>query len=243
MSTAPSAYDQAAGQVVDMMVSGLPFVAVEDAIDVTPVRQEEKTTLWHLAWSLRPRSRSASGDPADASRIDRAKLRDGSEIRIRPVEGQEAKLLVFLQALSPHSRRLRFGSTSSNLHQAARVAARADGPEHVGAVALDDTDRIVAHAACVRLEEARAEVAVAVDENRRHLGLATILLALMAREAEQHGIRDLTAEVQPQNFAMCSIFRDRFNASAHHKEGQGEIMFEFQSAAWRRAIGRFRTTV
>jgi hypothetical protein len=166
------------------------------------------------------------------------KLRDGSEIRIRPVEGQANGVLAFLQGLPPRSRRLRFGSTSLNLRREARLAARADGPEHLGAVGVDDADRIVAHAACVRVRPAEAEVAVAVDETRRQLGLATILLALVAREAEQHGIRDLIAEVQPYNSAMCSIFRDRFKASADYR--QGEIRFEFPSSAWRRAADRLQ---
>ncbi len=57
MSTASTAYDQAAGRVVDMMVSGLPFAQVEDAIDIAPVRPEEQAALWLLAWSIRPTAR------------------------------------------------------------------------------------------------------------------------------------------------------------------------------------------
>jgi hypothetical protein len=238
MSTASTGYDQAAGRVVDMMVSGLSFAQVEDAIDITPVRPEEQAALWLLAWSIRSTTRRATRVSGGARRIDRVKLRDGSEIRIRPVEGQADGVLAFLQALSPRSRRLRFGSTSLNLRREARLAARADGPEHLGAVAVDDSDRIVAHAACVRVRPVEAEVAVAVDETRRQLGLATILLALVAREAEQHGIRDLIAEVQPYNFEMCSIFRNRFKASADYR--QGEIRFEFPSSAWRRAADRLQ---
>jgi GNAT superfamily N-acetyltransferase len=238
MSTARTAYDQAAGQVVDMMVSGLPFAQVEDAIDITPVRAEEQEALWFLAWSIRSAVRRGTRESGGARRVETIKLRDGTEIRIRPVEGQADGMLAFLQALSPQSRRLRFGSTSLNLRREARLATRADEPEQLGAVAVDDSDRIVAHAACVRLRPAEAEVAVAVDETRRQLGLATILLALVAREAEQHGIRDLIAEVQPYNFAMCSIFRNRFKASADYR--QGEIMFRFPSLAWRRAADRLQ---
>jgi GNAT superfamily N-acetyltransferase len=238
MSTAPTAYDQAAGQVVDMMVLGLPFAQVEDAIDVAPVRPEEQAALWLLAWSHRCSARTAIRGSGQASQIERMKLRDGSQIRIGSDVGQADALLAFLQALSRRSRRLRFGSTSSDPRQLARVTARADGPEHMGAVALDDSDRIVAHAACVRIGPAEAEVAVVVDETRRQLGLATILLALVARRAEQHGIQELIAEVQSHNLAMCSIFRDRFRASADHRED--EIRFEFPSSAWRRAADRLQ---
>jgi GNAT superfamily N-acetyltransferase len=239
MSTARTAYDQAAGQVVDMMVSGLPFTQVEDAIDITPVTVEEQEALWLLAWSIRSAGRRGGRKLGEAPRIDRVKLRDGSAIGIRPVEGQADGLLAFLQALSPRSRRLRFGSTSSNLPHEVRLAALADGPEHLGALAVDDSNRIVAHAACVRLRPAEAEVAVVVDETRRRIGLATVLLAVVARGAEQHGIRDLVAEVQPYNIAMCSIFRDRFKAAADYR--QGEIVFKFPSLAWRRAADRLQT--
>jgi GNAT superfamily N-acetyltransferase len=238
MSTAPTAYDRAAGQVVDMMVLGQPFTHVEDAIDSAPVKPDEQEALWLLAWSIRSAARRGTRKSGAARCIDRVKLRDGSEIRIRPVEGHADGVLAFLQALSPQSRRLRFGSTSLNLRHEARLAARADGPEHLGAIAIDDSDRIVAHAACVRVRAAEAEVAVAVDETRRQLGLATIMLTLVAREAEQHGIRNLIAEVQPYNLAMRSIFRDRFKASANYR--QGDIVFEFPSFAWRRAADRLR---
>ena len=234
MSTASTAYNQAAGRVVDMLVSGLPFAQVEDAIDIAPVNQEEQAALWLLAWSVRSTARTASPKPGQAGQIERVKLRDGSEIRIGSEAGQADEVLAFLQGLSRRSRQLRFGSTSLDPRQVLRVTARAD--EQMGAVALDDSDRVVAHAACVRVGPAEAEVAVAVDETRRQLGLATILLALVARRAEQHGIQGLIAEVQSHNLAMCSIFRDRFRASA--EQLQGEIRFEFPSSAWRRAADR-----
>jgi GNAT superfamily N-acetyltransferase len=238
MSTAPSAYDRAAGQVVDMMASGLPFAQVEDAIDITPVTPEEQAALWLFAWSIRSTARRSTRESGQARHIDRVKLRDGSEIRIGSDVGQADEVLAFLQALSRRSRRLRFGSTSLDPRQLARVITRADGPEQMGAVALDDSDRIVAHAACVRIGPTEAEVAVVVDETRRQLGLATILLALVARRAEQHGIQGLIAEVQSHNLAMCSIFRDRFRASAEHH--QDEIRFVFPSSAWRRAANRLQ---
>jgi hypothetical protein len=239
MTTAPT-YDRAAGQVVDMVVSGLPFAQVEEAIDSTSVRQEEKATLWLLAWSFRSPAGPGARHPADVGPIDRAKLRDGSEIRIRPVDGQEDELLAFMQALSPLSRRLRFGSLTPNLRQAARRAASADGTDHLGAVALDACDRIIAHASCVRTQGARAEVAVAVAEDRRHLGLATILLTFLAREAEQQGTRHLTAEVEPHNFSMLSIFGQRFNASK--RRAQGAILLEFPTSSWRLVADRFQST-
>jgi GNAT superfamily N-acetyltransferase len=238
MSNTSTAYDQAAGRVVEMMASGLPFAQVEDAIDITPVTQEEQAALWLLAWSIRSTTRKTTRKSGQANQIERVKLRDGSEIRIGSDVGQADEMLAFLQALSHRSRRLRFGSTSLDPHQVPRVTAGADGPEHMGAVALDDSDRIVAHAACVRIGPTEAEVAVVVDETRRQLGLATILLALVARRAEQHGIQELIADVQSHNRAMCSIFRDRFRASAELR--QGEIRFEFPSSAWRRAADRLQ---
>jgi hypothetical protein len=68
MSTASIAYDEAAGRVVDMMVLGLPFVEVEDAIEITPMREDEQAALWLLAWSFRSAGRRGTWESGEASR-------------------------------------------------------------------------------------------------------------------------------------------------------------------------------
>jgi L-amino acid N-acyltransferase YncA len=160
-----------------------------------------------------------------------ATLRDGSAIRIRHVRPEDQPaLLAFMQQLSPESRRLRFFTPACDLHESARWAASADGADHIGLVALDSRDQILAHAACVRMYGPRAEVAVEVDETHRHQGLATILITRLAREAEQKQIRYFVAEVLRDNREMLAVFSDGFDASRHFVDGEVDI--EFPTSAW-----------
>jgi L-amino acid N-acyltransferase YncA len=165
-------------------------------------------------------------------------LRDGSEIRIRHVTPEDQPvLLAFMQQLSPESRRLRFFSPACDLLKAARWAASADGTDHIGIVALDASGRILAHAACVRMHGPRAEVAVEVGETHRHQGVATILIARLAREAEQKQIRSFVAEVLPDNHEMLAVFSDGFDASRQFADGEVDI--EFPTASWQLPPDRF----
>jgi GNAT superfamily N-acetyltransferase len=164
-------------------------------------------------------------------------LRDGSEILIRQVSSTDADaLLTFMRSLSPESRQLRFFTAASDVERAARWAATADGVQHIGFVALDTEERILAHAVCVRLYGSRAEVAVEVDEDHRNLGLATLLLRRVAREAEHQGVRRLIAEVLPENHDMLSVFHDEFHTSGRSQDG--EVDLEFPSSAWQLAPDR-----
>jgi hypothetical protein len=53
---APLSFDQCEAQVEDMMVRGIAFSHVEDAIDTAPLSELHKAALWLLAWSLRSRT-------------------------------------------------------------------------------------------------------------------------------------------------------------------------------------------
>lgn len=160
------------------------------------------------------------------------RLRDGRDLGVRPPSPSDHRaLLRFLKALPPESRQLRFFSVACDLDAAARWAAGADGSDHIGLIALDgEEDRIVAHAACIRLYGRRGEVAVEVDEAYRRLGLASQLLREVAHRADQQGIRHLVAEVLPENHEMLAVFHDEFAADASREDG--EVSITFPSAAW-----------
>jgi L-amino acid N-acyltransferase YncA len=151
-------------------------------------------------------------------------------------QGDAAGLLAFLRSLSPEARQFRFFSAACDIDAAARWAASADGSDQIGLVAIDRDGKIVGHATCARLYGPRGEVAVEVDENHRHLGLASILLRRLAHEAEHQGIRRLVAEVLPENHEMLSVFHDEFDASQHRTNG--EIDIEFPSRAWQSSPAR-----
>ena len=67
---------------------------------------------------------------------------------------------------------------------------------------------IIAHAAYVRLDHERAEVAFLVADAWQGRGISTILLAHLAEVAEQHGISTLFAQVLPHNHRMIDVFRE-----------------------------------
>jgi acetate---CoA ligase (ADP-forming) len=182
-----------------------------------------------------PRSAGQDGEP---DLYATARLRDRTQIWVRHVTYRdEPALLEFMQQLSPESRRMRFFSPACDLHAAAKWAASADGTDHIGILAIDDRDRILGHALCVRLYGARAEVAIEVDETHRHQGLATILIATLAREAEEKQIRHFVAEVLPDNHEMLAVFNDGFDASRQFADGEVDI--EFPTSAWQLPPGRF----
>ena len=96
--------------------------------------------------------------------IDR--LRDGTKIRVRRVTLRDQRaLLRFMEQLTPESRRMRSFSSADDLPAAARWAASADGADHIGMVATDDRGEILAHAACLRMYGARAEVAIEINRS------------------------------------------------------------------------------
>jgi L-amino acid N-acyltransferase YncA len=161
-------------------------------------------------------------------------LRNGVSVQVRSVHPDDRPaVLAFLTELSEPSRQMRFFTAAANLTTAASWAAGADGRNHLGLLALDDAGQIVAHAACCRVYGRRAEVAVEVSERSRHQGLATMLIAELARRAEALGIHAFIAEVLPQNHEMLAVFHDSFDAtqSLH----AGEVDIEFPTSAWRRA--------
>ncbi len=71
---------------------------------------------------------------------------------------------------------------------------------------------------CLAEDGQSAEVAFVVHEERRRLGLATLLLNTLAQIARVRGLRRLVASVQHDNPAMLTVFR-RAGASFHSAEG------------------------
>ena len=165
------------------------------------------------------------------------RLRDGSSVAIRAVRtGDEVPLLQFLSALCANSRRLRYFSGCVDVAGAAHWAAGTPADRY-GLLAHDETGVLVAHAACVLLDETRAEVAVEVADHLHDRGLGTMLLERLATIAEERGITRLVAEVLPENRLMLDVFRDGFDAHVAFHEGIERV--EFPSSSWRLARERF----
>lgn len=167
------------------------------------------------------------------------RLRDGSSVAVRVVRaGDEAPLLQFLTNLCANSRRLRFFSGCVDVAAAAHWAAGTP-PDRYGLLAHDETGVLVAHAACVQLDETRAEVAVEVADHLHDRGLGTMLLERLTAIAEERGITTLVAEVLPENRLMLDVFRDGFDAHVAFHEGIESV--EFPASSWRLARERFES--
>lgn len=196
------------------------------------------TLLDHHAQTATATIAAHDAGSATAPTCGTARLRNGAAIRVRHVTPHdEPCLLQFMEQLTPEFRRMRFFSAAYDLRAAARRAASADGTDHIGIVATDDRGHMLGHAACARMYGARAEVAIEVDETHRHQGLATILIATLAREAEQKQIRHFVAGVLPDNHKMLAVFNDGFDAS--QKFADGEVDIEFPTSAWQLPPDRF----
>jgi len=167
-------------------------------------------------------------------------LRDGSTLHVRPVRATDRDgILAFLEALSSDSRWFRFFSLGDRLDQAADWAADVDYTTRFGLVATTGVDgRIVAHAAYVRLDSARAEVAFAVADELQGHGVATVLLAHLAAAARAHDISTFTAVVLPVNHRMLKVLRDSgFPLSVQSEPGR--LMVELPTAPTPEATERF----
>jgi acetate---CoA ligase (ADP-forming) len=175
--------------------------------------------------------------PVVAQPVDVA-LRDGSTVRIRPVEAGDATgLHSLLGGMSEESRWLRFLSGGVDLESAARRAAtRADGVGLV--VTAGAPGRIVAHAEYIRGPDDRAEVAFEVADAWHGRGIATILLAHLASAAERDGIRTFVAYVHPGNHRMVGVFRES-GFAVEVSAAAGELVVELPASLDEAARRRF----
>ncbi|HUB73959.1 MAG TPA: GNAT family N-acetyltransferase [Solirubrobacteraceae bacterium] len=165
-------------------------------------------------------------------------LRDGSQVSIRPVRAEDQPALrAFLSDLCLDARRMRFFSAATDLAFAAQLGAVEDAAHH-GLVAHDETGVLVGHATYVLLDPHRAEVAVEVADHLHGRGLGTILIARLARHAEQRHIECFQAELLSENRAMGEVFRDGFDARLLRRDGAQQTI-EFPTSSWRLAQARF----
>ena len=159
---------------------------------------------------------SESAPPAGAASARtlypvRARLRDGSEIVIRPIGPEDAEReQAFVRALSPQSRYFRFMSGLRELpvdmlyrfthpdfrREVALVALSGEGP------AL----RQIGVARCVADDDrAGAEFAVVVADDWQNRGVGTRLLCELMRAARASGLRRLWGDILAGNSQMLGL--------------------------------------
>jgi len=137
-------------------------------------------------------------------------LRDGSTVHIRPVrEGDQPGLAGFFASLSSESRAFRFFTAAASTERAAEAAADVDYVSRYGLVATrGDEGRLIGHGTYIKSGPDRAEVAFAIADEMRSLGVGTILLAHLAEVATEHGVELFEAEVLVENGRMAEVFRE-----------------------------------
>jgi len=135
-------------------------------------------------------------------------LRDGSTVRVRPVRrDDEAAIRAFLDGVSPESVAFRFFG-AADLNWVTAWSIDVDYVDRFALVAETGVpSRIVAHAAYIRMDAERAEVAFLVADAWQGRGISTIMLAHLAAVADHLGIVTFAAEVMPANHRMIEVFR------------------------------------
>jgi len=130
-------------------------------------------------------------------------------VHVRPVRADDGEAMrAFLDGISPDSIWFRFFGTV-NVDWATSWSVNVDYADRFGLVVESGTPRaIIAHAAYVRIDYRRAEVAFLVADAWQGRGISTILLAHLAEVAEQHGFSTFFAQVLPQNHRMIDVFRE-----------------------------------
>jgi acetyltransferase len=136
------------------------------------------------------------------------RLRDGSEVSIRPIRPEDEPALTALYArLSPHTAYQRFFTVMRRLPpEWAHVLANVDYDRRMAFVALAPGDELIAVAryAC-DADADDAEIAVVVQDGWQGRGLGTTLLAELMEYARGRGIRRFRAYVLADNARMLAV--------------------------------------
>ncbi len=166
-------------------------------------------------------------------------LRDGSTVHIRPVRAtDETAIGAFLRAVSPDSIGFRFFG-AADLEWATAWSLDVDYADRFGLVAETGTPgQIVSHAAYVRIDDHRAEVAFLVADAWQGRGISTIMLAHLAAAADTRGITTFVAQVLPANHRMIEVFRQS-GFPIDRRTTRDAIEIELPTSLTPEAIARF----
>jgi len=136
------------------------------------------------------------------------RLRDGSEVRFRPIRMTDGEAMTAFHAtLSPRSVYRRF--FSAHPHLSVGEVERFTHVDYVDRMAyvVTDDDRIVAVGRYERLPATdEAEVAFVVTDDYQHRGIGSRLLVHLAEAARSHGIAHFHAQTLSENRDMLSVF-------------------------------------
>jgi RimJ/RimL family protein N-acetyltransferase len=140
----------------------------------------------------------------------REDLRDGRSIEIRALRpADEIDILAAIDRIGSESRQRRFFVTKRGFSEQEKAFfMKVDFVNHVALVALieeDDRRFIIGGARYVVVKPGQAEVAFMVIDAYQGQGIGAILTRHLAGLARAAGLRELIAEVLPENAAMIKV--------------------------------------
>lgn len=165
-------------------------------------------------------------------------LRDGAQVRLRPIRADDADRLIDLyDRFSRHTAYQRFFTVMRRLPPDwARLLATVDYRRRLAIVAEHDTARGAELIGVARYEptdrEDTAEVAFALEDAWQNRGLGTMLFSDLLTAAEARGIRRFVAFILADNSRMLDLvarFADVERRTLEH--GVVEIVFARRRAA------------
>ena len=137
------------------------------------------------------------------------KLRDGSEVLVRPIRPEDkGALAAGLARMSEQSRYQRFLTTTEQFSEAQlRYLTEVDHHDHEALIAFDaDTGEGVGVARFVRLADGTsAEAAITVVDDWQGKGLGTAFANLIADRAREEGVERFTALMLASNRQMRGV--------------------------------------
>jgi RimJ/RimL family protein N-acetyltransferase len=139
-------------------------------------------------------------------------LRDGRTVDIRALRPEDrAGLLAAVGRTSDQSLYRRFfGFKRGFTDQEVDFYVNVDFVGHVALVAVlqeDGRPVIVGGSRYIVVQPGQAEVAFAVDDAHQGKGIGTALMRHLGAIARSAGLKELVADVLPENAAMLNIFR------------------------------------
>ena len=139
-------------------------------------------------------------------------LRDGGLVKIRALRpDDEADMLAALAQTSAQSLQRRFFVMKRHFSDKERAFFMdIDFKDHVALVARAEQaggDILVGGSRYIVFEPGRAEMAFMVVDAWQGRGIGSILMRHLVKIASEAGLKELTAEILPENAAMLKVFR------------------------------------
>jgi RimJ/RimL family protein N-acetyltransferase len=162
------------------------------------------------------------------------RLRDGRHILIRSLRPEDrAGLLAAVGRTSDQSLYRRFFAFKRDFtDREVDFYVNVDFVDHVALVAVLEEDGrhvIVGGARYIVVRPGEAEVAFAIDDDHQGRGIGTALMRHLVDMARLAGLKELVADVLPENTAMLKVFaRSGLKILTRREPGATHFVFQLQ---------------